>query len=97
MTRPGNIPAQAGIELRVCLSRGGRHNHKASEAMKGGGGKHTVTSMVAYECIKRKLLSEKHYICKYLKKITNSSTELPAKFLLLTLVCRKPSESKSSK
>ena len=33
MTRPGNSPSQAGFESRIFRSRGGRLNHKASEAV----------------------------------------------------------------
>ena len=43
MTRPGKIPAQSGIEPRVCRSRGGRLNLLANETVlererEGGGG-----------------------------------------------------------
>ena len=36
MTRPGKIPSQAGFEPRAFRSRGGRLNHKASEAVAEG-------------------------------------------------------------
>ena len=36
MTRPGKIPSQAEFEPRIFLSRGGRLNHQASEAVRNG-------------------------------------------------------------
>ena len=35
MTRPGQIPLQAGFESRIFRSRGGRISHKANEVVRG--------------------------------------------------------------